>query len=290
MKKYIKFLSLIILTITLFASCNKSSELLVFDSQNGQTLIKLASNSGTAPTPQVGVTTTEIKVLVSTKSSTARDIKIAIVDSLTTATPDQYTISGLTIPANSFVGTITITSNYDALPVDGSTYLDFNVVSVGSSKLAEDNNYRLEFFRKCPIVLADFVGTWSGTGSWSEIFGYTTEVVTTLDSNGDLWMNGLLFQWVQGWWGEVIVTNTPVKVDINVDTEELVIAEQPYITTTWNGSPQPAYNLKATGKVLNACQKTMVVFPVLIQGGSPYNGANFGGPLFKETIKLNNPT
>jgi hypothetical protein len=283
MKKSIKIIASLVMTVFLFAACSKNVQP-IFDADNGQTLILLTASSATAPTPEVGVTTTEITVQVSTRSTSARTISIAI-DPSSTATSDQYSISGLSIPAGEFSGTIVVTSNYDALPIEGSKFLKFSIVSVGSSTLVENGDFSLELFRKCPIVLSEFVGTWSGTGSWSEYFGYTTEIVTTMDGNGDLWMNGMTFQWFQGWWGEVIVTNNPVKVTMNIETEEFVIEEQPYITSTWNGSPQPAYNVKATGKVLNACQKTMVVYPVLVQNGGPIDGTAWAGP-FKETIKL----
>jgi len=272
------------MTVFLFAACSKNVQP-IFDADNGQTLILLTASSATAPTPEVGVTTTEITVQVSTRSTSARTISIAI-DPSSTATSDQYSISGLSIPAGEFSGTIVVTSNYDALPVNGSTILKFSITSVGSSTLVENGDFSLEFFRKCPIVLSEFVGTWSGTGSWSEIFGYTSEIVTTMDSNGDLWIDGIAYQWFQGWWGEVFTSNTPVKMVIDIDTELITIDEQPYATTNWNGNPQPAYSLRATGKVLNACEKTMEILPVIVQGGSPYNGANFGGPLFKETVKL----
>lgn len=284
MKIYIK-LSLLILSLFLIISCDKDDELLVFDSENGQTLIKLESNSATMPTLEGVETTAIIAISVSTQSSSDRVIVLDI-DPTSTATPDQYTITGLSILAGAFNGTITISSNYDALPVTGSTFLKFSIANVGNSTLVENGEFRAEFFRKCPIVLANLVGTWSGTGSWSEVFGYTTEVVTTLDKDGNLWITGLTFQWFTGWWGEVIVVNTPVKVDIDVESEEIVISEQDYIESTWNGSPQTPYRIKATGRILNACEGTMEIFPVLLQGGSEYNGVNFGGPLFLETITI----
>ena len=47
--------------------------------------------------------------------------------------------------------------------------------------------------------LSEFVGTWSGQGSWYEHFGYTSEIETSLDANGDLFVTGIAFQWMEGW-------------------------------------------------------------------------------------------
>jgi hypothetical protein len=129
-----------------------------------------------------------------------------------------------------------------------------------------------------------YVGSWSGQGSWFDSDGYTSEVVTTIDANGDMWINGLTFGWFQDWWGEVIVTSTPVKVTFVGGEGDFVIAEQPYIESTWNGAAQPAYSIKATGK-LSPCSQTMEIYPVLIQGGSDIDGSAWGD-VFVENIKL----
>ena len=101
-------------------------------------------------------------------------------------------------------------------------------------------------------------------------------------------MDGVLFDWFEDptFWAEVIVTSQPVVVDLDVETGEFVIEEQPYVTTTYLGAPQPAYSLKATGRILNTCERTVEIFPILIQNGDEYNGANFGGPVFKQNIQL----
>lgn len=135
--------------------------------------------------------------------------------------------------------------------------------------------------------LADYVGTWSGPGSWSEIFGYTTEIVTTLDANGDLWMTGIGKQWFEGWWGEVIITEEPLLVSVDLCSDNFVIEDQDYVTSEWNGSPQPPYAMSATGTIsMVGGVPTIVINPIWDQSGSIYDGTNFGGPLFLETITL----
>ena len=139
--------------------------------------------------------------------------------------------------------------------------------------------------------LSSFVGEWEGTGSWSEIFGYTTEIVTTLDANGDLWMNGVAFQWFEGWWGEVIVSSSAVKLDVDQATGIFTIAEQPFVETTYEGAPQAPFGLSGSGTFSGVCAATpaIEIFAVLHQPGgyaAAFNGTEFGGPPFLENVTL----
>lgn len=279
--KYLCLLSVVLI------SCEE--DVIVYDNVNSQTLAQFTSTSASLPTPESGASVT-LNVIVSTISENDRNISVS-VDETSTSTPDQYTISGLTIPAGSYDGEITITSNYGALPENGSTELILNLDGISNSdSVVESGVYTLELFRKCPIVLSELVGNWGGTGVWTSIRDYQSRVVTSLNADGELMMTGVLFDWFEDptFWDEVIITSQPVKVDIDIETGEFVIELQDYVTTTFNGAPQTPYKLRATGKILNACEKTLEIYPVLVQGGSTYNGVNFNGPLFYQSIFLNN--
>jgi|GEM_PF-2545261 len=280
----------IIVILTLFISVLMTScdeDVLVFDDVNGQTLAKFTATSASLPTPEEGASTT-LNVQVTTVAQTDRTIEVD-VDESSTASSDQYVISDLVIPAGEYQGTITISSNFDALPESGSTYLVLNLGGVGNSDTTVENGvYNLELFRKCPIILEELVGSWSGSGVWTSIRDYQSRVVTSLNEDGELMMTGVLFDWFEDptFWDEVIITSQPVKVDLDVETGEFVIELQDYVTTTYNGAPQTPYQLRATGRILNACEKTLEIYPILVQGGSTYNGANFGGPVFYQSIFL----
>lgn len=284
MKKIIYKIPILICFIAVLVGCE--SDPTIYDVENGQTLAQFGSSSLSIGTPEEGASATA-EVLVSTVASTDREIEVEVVDSLSTATAAQFSVSNLMIPAGSYSGEITITSNYDALPEQGSANLVLNLVDIaGSGAVVEKGTLKVELFRECAIVLSDFVGKWQGQGSWGNTsLGYTTEVETFLNADGELMINGLAFQWFTGWWGEVIVTNEAVKMDVDLETGAITIDEQFYITSTWNGDPQPAYNLKATGMVLNACEKTMEIRPVFVQGGSPIDGTAWCCP-FVEVIQL----
>jgi len=145
-----------------------------------------------------------------------------------------------------------------------------------------------EVGEKSSVDFSPYVGTWSGEATWYAYFGYTSEVVTTLDANGDLWINGIAFQWFQGWWGEVIVTNSPVKItSFDPCSGNFEIAEQFYITSTYNGAPQPEYGLSAEGYITeDNGVVSMVIYPTFHQGGGTFNGPEFGGIPFVETLTL----
>jgi len=290
MKKYIKIFSLLIAFSLVLSSCDKNDELVIFDVDNGQTLAQFGQTAAVMPTPPDGVTQIEVSVLVTTVSSSDRLVSILVDDTVDNpASSDSFTISQITIPANSYIGTMTVQSHYDAIPEEGTTFLVIKLTGVESAAnpVFEKETITIDLFRECPIELSDFVGSWSGDGIWSVFFGYPTEIWTSIDpATGDLLMNGIGFGWFSGWWGEVIIDNASLIVDMDIETGEFVIEEQYYITSTWNGSLQPTYNMKATGKILNSCQKTMEVFPIFIQGGSEYDGVNFGGVTFVETVYL----
>ncbi|MGM1057392.1 MAG: hypothetical protein ACQEWG_16020 [Bacteroidota bacterium] len=245
------------------------------------TLLQFANNSVVLATPEEGASA-EVEAFVTTTSSSERRVEVEI-DPASTAAPNQYSVSDLVIPAGSYAGTMTITGNFDAIPESGSSNLILNIIEMeGVDELIiENGSLNVEFFRRCSITLDQLVGTWSGTDSW----GYPTEVETWLNDDGELMMNGLLFGWFQGWWGEIIVTNDPVKVEVDLETFQITIPEQSYLTSTYNGAPQTPYNLKASGRIVNSCERIIEINPVLIQGGSAIDGSAWG-PAFQEQIQL----
>lgn len=148
-------------------------------------------------------------------------------------------------------------------------------------------NYEIEpVGEKNQIDLNDYVGTWSGQGSWFEHFGYTSDLVTTIDANGDLWITGIAFQWFEGWWGENILEFVSVKMDVNLQTGEFTIPNQYYLTTDWDGGTP--YNVTATGKLSGLCSEDHIIelYPIFDIDGETIEGEDFGGVPFKELATL----
>ena len=147
MKKYISIFALILIG---FTSCEE--DLVVFDNENGQTLAQFSQVSGVIPTPLDGATL-EVTVGVTTKSDSDRTVSLG-VDASSTASPDQYSLNSLTIPAGAFDATLVITSNFEALPEEGSVNLVLNLTDIsGTSDIQFANStLSVNLFRECPEV------------------------------------------------------------------------------------------------------------------------------------------
>lgn len=261
MKNIIFKLSVVLLVVGTLVGCEEDP--LIYDINNGQTLAQFNSSSLSIGVPEEGASST-VDVLVTTVAPNDREIQVEIVDSLSTATSDQFTISNLVIPAGSFTGEITITGNFDALPETGNVDLVLNLVDIASSNaLVENGSLAVEMFRKCPVVLDNLVGTYSSVDQYG--FGDTVEIA--LNDDGELVINGLGFNFMTSYWGEVIIANEPVVMNVNPEDETITIEEQFYLSTTWNGGREPDYLISASGVVLNACQNKMRIDYTYFQPG-----------------------
>tara|TARA_R110002073_G_scaffold336208_1_gene530908 strand:+ start:40969 stop:41871 length:903 start_codon:yes stop_codon:yes gene_type:complete len=215
----------------------------------------------------------------------SQDIQVNVaVDPSSTIEPSMYTLSStsITIPAGSTSGSVDLVTNSDLMPEGEVLELVLNVDAGANTATAGTKLvYELERIKFCLMTLEDYVGTWTGTDSW----GYSTQVETTL-VGGELYMNGIGFGWFQDWWGEVIITNTPVKVNLNLyGAFEIDQSDQiaPYLTSTYLGAPQTPYYIFGSGKITNTCDQVLEFEYSYDQGGSIYSGTAWG-PQFKETL------
>jgi len=165
MKKYLIILSAFLILI----SCGEE-EVVIYDVNNGQTLAQLTVTSASLGTPAEGASLV-LEVQVTTKTGSDRAVSL-VADASSTATPDQYSIDGLVIPAGEYTATVTISSNFEALPDEGSTTLVLNLTDVaGSNNIVFSNaTLNLSLFRECPPAPTP--------GDW---------IVNMQDSYGDGW-------------------------------------------------------------------------------------------------------
>ena len=165
MKKYL----LIMTALFVLISCG-DEEVVVYDVDNGQTLAQLSVTSASLGTPAEGASLV-LEVQVTTKTSSDRTVSL-VADASSTATPDQYSIDGLVIPAGEYVANVTISSNFEALPEEGSRLLVLNLTDVAGSNdiILSNDKLSLELFRECPPAPAP--------GDW---------IVNMQDSYGDGW-------------------------------------------------------------------------------------------------------
>ncbi len=127
---------------------------------------------------------------------------------------------------------------------------------------------------------ATLEGTWYGEDNYE----YATQAVTSL-SGSTLQIYGLGFGWMEDYWGETITTGNPVDIEFVWDeTGKIVIPDQYYITTDWEGEPYD-YNIVGTG-VVNTCgdYAEMVITFDFVQDGWSVGG--YMGEPWVETITL----
>jgi len=198
MKKYIKLISFFCI-LSLLSSCDENKNDIIYDDINGQTLLQFGKTVDQIPTPAEGTTTYDVEVYVSTKSDTPRTISLEIDNTVDdAASSDQYTLSNLVIEAGSHVGTLSITTNYDAIQENGSSYLVINLTSIENSADAVilDGTIELEIFRKCPVEagnysirMADSYGDgWQGSKLIVTMDGETQEFFLE-----DYWSTGIAY-------------------------------------------------------------------------------------------------
>jgi len=145
-----------------YTAKDKIANLFVEDKPNQQVLI------------QVGVTT---------KSSVDRFFNV-MIDPSSTATSNQYVIDGasLKIPANSYLGYIKVTGDFNNVLTTGSS-LVIKLVSMDGGVIAGfDNIFTLNLFKKCTITDASlFDGTYKVTADQWEDYAVDAEVPVVYD-------------------------------------------------------------------------------------------------------------
>jgi hypothetical protein len=254
--KRIAFLSLIILTAFAFNSCKDEiagTEFLNY--------VSLEANMPTVIVEQGSSTDVEVHLYATKASSSDRTFAIEVVDGLTTANSESYTVpANVTIPANASSATINVTVADNNLGEDPVT-LGFKVVGADDTFIG--NNASLTIQKHCTLDINDFIGTYTGEteGGWG-----ATQVVTSLDNDGNLQITGIGVAFLTGYWGEVITSMETLPVNLDPESGDFTIDLAPYITTTYNGDPQATYYLVATGN-LNACSGKMYLYYDFVQEG-----------------------
>ncbi|MDT0674964.1 hypothetical protein [Autumnicola musiva] len=275
MKNIINKIGILIVSTMALVSCEENEIPTIGDDY--PVLAQFSTSSVTLATPEEGASV-EVDVVVTNTASTERSVNVEI-DPESTASADQYNVGDLVIPAGSYTGTLTISGNFAAIPESGSSYLILNLTDVdGNETLVDNGTLNVELFRRCSITLEELVGTWSGTDIW----GYPTEFTTYIEDGELMMTGGLVYGWLNDAWGEPIVDESLVRLEVDLESFEVTIPEQYYVSTIYEGDPQPDYNLKGSGEIVNSCEKIMEISPVLVQPGlaGTLDGSAYGDAFF----------
>jgi len=176
MKNIFKFLA-IALFVGTFVSCDE--DLIVFDAENGQTALSFAATSFNLSIPTEGLT---VEVPVQSTTSSASDRTFTVTVDLATGGSGEYTIGTITIPANSFLGTLSVAFNFDAIDGPDGEVKDLVIsLDVPEGGASYDDIVSFSYFREIVCndievqVITDF---WGDETSW-EITDSTGAVVAS---------------------------------------------------------------------------------------------------------------
>ena len=140
---------------------------------------------------------------------------------------------------------------------------DLHYILAKVTKAGQD--YTLEKVgEKSAVDLENYVGTWSGEDMWGD-----TEVTTTLDADGNLEITGVGVVFMTGAWGETILEQEKVLMDVDKTTGSFTIEEQLYMKTEYDGAVQELYYLSGTGTI-DPCTNTMDLEYDFVQDGVSY--------------------
>ena len=117
---------------------------------------------------------------------------------------------------------------------------------------------------KSTMDLANYVGTWSGEDMWGD-----TEVTTTLNADGILEITGIGVTFMIDGWGELILEQEILLMDVDKTTGSFTIEEQYYMKTEYDGAVQDLYYLSGTGTI-DPCTNTMDLVYDFVQAGTSY--------------------
>lgn len=278
MKKII-FRTLLLVAFISLSSCEEN-ENPVFDNVNGQTMLRFVTSSATLPVEPTGVTSQDIEVHVTTVSDSDRTVTLE-VDASSTATTDQYTINDIVIPAGQYSGTGSIIGNYANLPSSGSVALVVKMTGVsGGTSTQENATYTLTLERFCPLVIADFYGTYNQARSFNNFGNETATGDATISAGpaaGTLLINNLYASGRQA----------VIELDYSNPTSPAVIyrsQEFGAVFATFS-STGPLYTYgkaeDAANNTFNTCNKTINLNFFRTNGPSNYGG-EYGIVLVKQ--------
>lgn len=144
-----KKIAFILIAAIFFISCDENEQK-YFDNINGQTLAFFDKSSSNLEIEIDQTGSNDIQIGVTTLSSSARTISVSVDLDNSTAAVDTYTVpTTVTIPANEYFGTLTVTgvdNNVETTPE--SVILKLESVENG---IVSSTNHTISVYQICPI-------------------------------------------------------------------------------------------------------------------------------------------
>lgn len=189
-----KLVLLCLVLLAVFSACEEDP--VIYDNINGKTLAKFETSAINFPIPFEGDFIVDIPISVSTISSNERTVSVSVVEDQTDLSSDNYSFNPqVTIPANSYEGTLRVTGYNESLVLGeiNSLVLEISSFSEENVSLSSDT-ITLSAFLNCPFDLESFVGTYAANEAGYCDGCYNIEVVLGEDPNtliiSNLWEVG----------------------------------------------------------------------------------------------------
>lgn len=249
MNKFLK-ISLSFLAFAAFIGCDSTDDDTSYLNDRTSVSYFVPGASGTLLVQDGIQSTYDIKVGISEPKSFDRAFTYTIDPSSTAVLGTDFTVSStLTVPANSIVGTISVTGDYAASSLAGKI-ARFNLESVEDASIGARKTFTLTIQRFCPVADDYMIGDYQisdvsaqiGPGNGTSNFAPGVVTITANGPTSRTWMNLLLPAFVA----------TPRQIVLDLVCGSISLQERttglqctagvPYIYTAAGGSDNSTYD------------------------------------------------
>ncbi len=155
-----KKLFILLISVASFISCSDPDGVTYNDSS---TYLGFQAGTYNLPVNVNSSSTVDIKIVASSKSNVARTFNLSVVTEETDANPLTYSVPAtITIPANSYEGVATLTGTDNGLLDFVVKKLVIEVSGLKANESTDTERIVVNIYEVCPLVIDDFVGTFSG--------------------------------------------------------------------------------------------------------------------------------
>jgi hypothetical protein len=237
----------------------------------------------------------ELRIPIFHKNPSAKNSKVS-VDVVTSIPQNAYTITSPTEFSFSEVDTVflTLTINYANIAQCVNYSIDFEIKEgedlTAVSPYDGIGKVTVSFEVFSTIDDADLVGSWSGTDAVTPNTTGQSYVESEI-VDGKLMISGLGYDWITNFWGEDIVAGGTVELEV-FDGGDVVIQNQYYISTTYNGDVQDPYTIVGTGRWNNCGDNPTLIINYEMNnyetnwGEWSYANGYIETPMFRATLTL----
>lgn len=159
--KNIRIIFTIAVMSLLFIGCEKT-EPTIFDPETGETLAFFNNSTSNLEVVVNNTGTDTIKVGLTTLAQQDRTITVSIIDSLTTANAENYTLESnqVVVPAGKFFGNVVISGNDTSLEIQPELIV-LKLESLNTDGILSQDIHTVSIFQICPVEPTAFVGQYA---------------------------------------------------------------------------------------------------------------------------------